>query len=254
MAVHNELYVNRLKPGETFVLYETKPSGVPWQARLGHRLGSVLMVVAILGLVALFEPLLQAEISYRLWTLRRPSTLTTEGQLGQVKRSLFGELLWLDSKNIVAPADWQFSLIIPKLAINTPVVANVSPADEKEYNLALKGGVAHARGSGLPGDAGTVFIFGHSSGYLWDTSPYKTIFYPLNNLEANDEIIVIFADQRYLYRVGEKKIVNPDEVALLAPDNQKQLVLQTCWPPFTNWKRLVIIADSQPETQEQTIL
>ena len=47
------------------------------------------------------------------------------------------------------------------------------------------------------------------------------------------------------------EIIDPDEVSLLtqAQESGEQLVLQTCWPPGTTWKRLIVIAKPSLSTK-----
>ena len=60
---------------------------------------------------------------------------------------------------------------------------------------------------------------------------------------AGDKIVVFFAGKRHDYVVAETKITEPEDVYYLTLKTQDQiLVLQTCYPPGTVWKRLLVIA------------
>lgn len=135
----------------------------------------------------------------------------------------------------------EFGLRIDKLNILAPVIANVDGTNKKVYNQALEKGVAHYKGTALPGEGGNIFIFGHSSsatGY----GPYVNIFAPLEKLEKEDIIIVYFQNKTLEYKVFEKIIVAKTDVSLLKPTAQEQLTLMTCWPVGTSAKRLIIKA------------
>ncbi len=134
-------------------------------------------------------------------------------------------------------------LTIPKIKAIAPIIENVDPWNEKQYNQALKKGVAQARGTSLPGENGTVFIFAHSTGAPWEITWYNTIFLRLNELQKNDSIVITKNGKKYNYAVREKKEVWPNEVNYLLQSNKNQLILQTCAPIGTSLKRLLVFAD-----------
>jgi len=148
------------------------------------------------------------------------------------------------SEKEIKPVNTDFSIVIPKIKVNANVVKNVDPFDSRIYQKALTQGVAHAKGSGLPGFPGNVFIFAHSAINWYQASRYNSIFYLTNKLEPGDEIFIYYKGSKYRYSVTEKKIVNPGEIDYLSK-NQKtsSLTLMTCWPPGTNTKRLIILAN-----------
>lgn len=150
----------------------------------------------------------------------------------------------------VPPAEKQFQILIPKIGINSRVVANVDASDEVAYQDALKLGVAHARGSGLPGEENvtnrTIYIFGHSTNGIWNIERYNALFYSLKDLSLGDEIIVWFWGKEFRYLVTNIVKVDPSDLTYLQPQiMQDKLVLQTCWPPGTVWKRLLVVAVPQ---------
>src|SRR5690348_13674845 len=58
----------------------------------------------------------------------------------------------------IVPVDKDFGIVIPKLGANAHVIANVDPFNSKDYQYALTRGVAHARGTSVPGSMGNVFL------------------------------------------------------------------------------------------------
>jgi LPXTG-site transpeptidase (sortase) family protein len=64
-------------------------------------------------------------------------------------------------------------------------------------------------------------------------------------LKNNDPIFIIYDGQVYAYKVYNQKVVEAKEVEYLAyGENGKEiLILQTCWPLGTDWKRLLIFAE-----------
>jgi len=141
------------------------------------------------------------------------------------------------------PKDPNFSIIIPKIGANAPVISSVDPADEKIYLSALQKGVAHALGTAFPGEGGHVFLFAHSTDYIWNVGYYNAVFYLLYKLEKGDDVNLFYKGQRYVYQVVDKVIVDPSQVEYLTrKTNREFLTLQTCWPPGTTLKRLLIFA------------
>src|SRR5438552_3712454 len=57
-------------------------------------------------------------------------------------------------------------LLIPSLGIKAPV-GYPEKTDENEFQNFLQNGVVHYPGTALPGQPGNVYIFGHSSDYIW---------------------------------------------------------------------------------------
>jgi len=156
----------------------------------------------------------------------------------------------IPSKSEIIPVDRNFSILIPKIKVNTKVIKNVDPFDSKIYQQALTQGVAHAKDSGLPGFPGNTFIFAHSATDWAQANRYNAIFYLTNKLEPGDEIFVYYEGSKYQYTVTEKKIVSGTDINYLSKGlninspNTSSLTLMTCWPPGTTLKRLIIIAKS----------
>ena len=71
---------------------------------------------------------------------------------------------------------------------------------------------------------------------------YKEVFKELNKMEVNDEVIAWYQGKKYVYKVTDKKIVQPNEVSVLQPTSSEQITLMTCWPVGTTKERLIIIA------------
>lgn len=176
---------------------------------------------------------------------------TTTKQIKQVQlqntqnqnKGLLAKALNFNFIETLVPEDPNFSIVIPKIGANARIIPNVNAADETEYLAALKKGVAHVAGTAFPGEGGHIFLFAHSTDYFWNVSTYNAIFYLLYKLEAKDEINIFFKGQRYVYRVIDKKVVDPSQVEYLTRKSNKEfLTLQTCWPPGTTLQRLLVFA------------
>ena len=164
-----------------------------------------------------------------------------ENQVSQ--KGLLAKAIKFNQVEFLIPQDSNFSVLIPKIGANARVLANVDPADEKEYLEALKKGVAHAAGTAFPGEGGHIFLFAHSTDYFWNVGNYNAIFYLLHKLEKGDKVYLFYRGQRVVYKVIDKRIVNPSQVEFLTrKTNREFLTLQTCWPPGTTLKRLLVFA------------
>lgn len=156
----------------------------------------------------------------------------------------FAQLLNVKKTEVLVPEDSNFSVVIPKIGANARIQANVNAADEKIYLEALRRGVAHAEGTAFPGEGGHIFLFAHSTDYIWNLGSYNAVFYLLYKLENDDEVNIFYKGQRYTYKVTGREIVNPDQVDYLTRKTDREFItLQTCWPPGTTLKRLLIFAE-----------
>lgn len=134
-------------------------------------------------------------------------------------------------------------IAIPNLNIEAPIIEGVDPFNATEYRLALKKGVAHAKGTSFPGEGKKIFLFAHSSDYPWRAGNYNTVFFRLNELQPGDEIIIYKDLLPFKYRVTESKTVWPSDVQYLTKNpDENVLIIQTCWPVGTAFKRLLVFA------------
>jgi sortase A len=134
-------------------------------------------------------------------------------------------------------------ITIPKIHAQSPVIVGVDPGNQAVYDEALKHGVAQAKGTSLPGEIGTVYLFAHSSGPLWDETHFNTIFFRLGELKKGDTITIRLNGKDYHYVVRSEKVVNPTDVGYLTNNKRTQLIVQTCWPIGTSFERLLVFAD-----------
>lgn len=216
-------------------------------------IGNFLVLFAIFGVAATFGPAIYYEASYRIIQFRGINfTVAGEtsafGQLiaeqANTAGPSFGELLTGSKEQVLNPIDTEFSILIPKIGATARVFANVDPSNEENFLPVLLNGVAHAQGSVFPGAAGNIYLFAHSADNFWNAGRYNAIFYLLKDLEEGDEIVVFYQGKRYNYFVDQTRIVPPEDTSFItqAKTGNEQLILQTCWPPGTTWKRLLVFA------------
>ena len=132
------------------------------------------------------------------------------------------------------PDDKTLYLTVPDLGLADVPVYN-SVKDKK-----LKKSVVHIPATGFPWQEGAnTYIAGHRLGYE-GTGSYL-IFYYLEQLGKGDEILLEDeAGNKYEYRVIKQKVVDPDNVEVMEPEDGKSLVsLQTCTLP--DYKQRLIV-------------
>ncbi len=229
------------------------------KSKLFHGILTGALVGALAGLAWIFGPSLWLETGY----LFRPRQIKTEVSQPSVSSpaqpiSGFSNLFFSVNQGfselnqgaevLIAPISTEFGVVIPKIMANVAVTADVNPADPNVYQEVLRqeGGVAHAAGSAYPNEDGAVYIFGHSTDSNLNVARFNAVFYLLRKLEANDLIVVYFRGKDYRYRVKYTKVVEPTDLTdITSIGNKRRLVLQTCWPPGTTWKRLLVVAEPE---------
>jgi LPXTG-site transpeptidase (sortase) family protein len=135
-----------------------------------------------------------------------------------------------------------FAIIIPKIGAKADVISDVNPFDATEYNEALAKGIAHAKGTS-PGNRGNSFLFAHSAQNFYEASRKNVHFYLLSHLSNGDDIYVAYKGNIIHYQVIEVSIVERTNLEYLTEYREYDtLTLMTCWPPGTDWKRVMVVA------------
>jgi LPXTG-site transpeptidase (sortase) family protein len=192
-----------------------------------------IFIFSGLGLLTfIFFPIAQQELRYNFDQMSRVKYVIGTEQLATFEKPL-------------NPPDTAFSIIIPKIGAAAPIIDDIDFTDPNDYLPALKKGVAHARGSGIPNQKGNVFLFAHASDAFWNVTQYNAIFYLIGKLNTGDEIDIFYRGVQYKYEVYDKKIVNADSsqyLGTLIPD-AKTLTLETGYPEGTIFKHLIVFAN-----------
>jgi len=210
-------------------------------------IGNFLLLFAIFGVFATFGPALYFEGQYRIAQARGVTFEIADAapqEEKKVSRPGFGDLLVGSKVQEITPPNDDFSIVIPKIGASAAIIPNVDPSREEAFQPALTKGVAHAQGTYFPGLPGNIYLFAHSTDSFWDVGRYNAIFYLLKDLKEGDEIAVFYQGKRHNYYVTGKQVVDADDVSHITQANtgDEQLILQTCWPPGTTWKRLLVFA------------
>lgn len=126
---------------------------------------------------------------------------------------------------------------IPKIGLDDIVVSGVGVDD-------LRKGPGHYPQTPLPGQEGNAAIAGHRT-------TYDHPFGDIDQLASGDEIMVQTLQGTFTYRVYSQLVVDPSDVAVLAPDPGRPatLTLTTCNPKYSAAQRLVVKAALDPQTK-----
>jgi len=182
-------------------------------------IGNLLILAGLFILVFTFWPVAKQEIKYET-----------------------NKVFNIKPKALTAP-NTDFSIVIPKIAAVAPIVDNVDSQDPKNYLPALYRGVAHAKGTAYPGQIGNTYLFAHSTDAFYNVGRYNAVFYLIGKLENGDEVDVWYKGQKIKYEVYEKRVVDANASQYLGSVGLgSTLTLQTCYPPGTTIKRLIVLA------------
>ena len=157
----------------------------------------------------------------------------------------FVELIRLEAEKLAKVTEATFFTIeISKIGAYAKVVPNVNATDSKDYEQALKEGVAHAAGTYLPGMSGGITLFAHSTDIMANVGQYNAVFYRLDELVVGDEIVMWYMGEKRVYRVVNSRITAADDVSMFeGHQDGERLYLLTCTPRGTTEKRLVVEAE-----------
>ena len=206
----------------------------------------------IVTVLLMYYPIIRGEIGYLLKKDRKVANnagfvgtnITNKQESNQLQAS---EISLVQAEAALLGLDSSFSIYIPAIDAKSKIIANVDPGLEEEYNQTLSQGVAHAKGTFFPGQGKSIYLFAHSTNSAINVAVYNAVFYLVRKLEPGDEITVFFADKKYVYAVKEKLVAEADDTSWLVRGfGEETLILQTCYPPGTTWKRLLVVAQLKP--------
>lgn len=209
---------------------------------------------------AQFGPVIAVEFNYRIDQLTgkkhklAETVITSKGQV-QLQTDGFGKTSAGESsggqgfseisgnESLIKPVSTEYGLVIERINANAKIIPDIDPGNEKQYGIALREGIAAAKGSTNPGEDGNLFLFSHSTDAPWNIIRYNAIFYLLREMAPGDRIIVFYQNRRFDYIVFDKTTTKPSDLTFLTNRYDKPvLTLQTCDPPGTLLNRLIVRA------------
>lgn len=180
-----------------------------------------------------------------------PSEVTSNQTAAQAAQQASGGNLALNSGSGINQTV-QGKLEIPANNISVPITWT---KDVKDFDNDLKKGLVHYPGTVMPGEVGTSYISGHSSGYLWDKSPYKQVFAILGQVKDGTSFKITVVENSgktviYHYVVERRGEFAADDQAQFVNTADSIVALSTCWPVGTTARRLVLFGKlTQTERQ-----
>ncbi|MFH1353669.1 MAG: sortase [bacterium] len=129
-------------------------------------------------------------------------------------------------------------IIIPGLTEPLPLIHSDTLAETQIQQYLKEGAVILPLGTTL-GEPGNVVITAHSSGFE-SFGPYRFAFAKLGELEVGEEFQITAGPATYTYRIYKTEVVWPSQVDKLPQDDRSTVTLVTCWPIWTNFKRLLV--------------
>jgi len=135
-----------------------------------------------------------------------------------------------------------FAVSIPQAGISDLTVTHPIDSFSKDGVLApLQSGVGHL--FSYPGNGGKVMIYGHSSAYPWDASPFAKIFRQISEIAAGDRIYVTYDGTLYVYEVTFEEAIDAADTSRFQDQGTgEELILYTCWPPDSITQRYLVHA------------
>ncbi len=213
--------------------------------RRAYRLSLIISISAFVSLlvftvwfISVVVPVLAVELHYQLVRAAKETFNVTS-----LKQLIIPNItLRVDDTSRYAQNG---GISIPAIYVDEPVIYNIDPNNKEIYSLALKSGIAHAAGTGLPGSGGLGYYFAHSSTVPF-VRQYNAVFYLLGKLRPGDTVLLWRNGERFPYTVSTTQITSPSDVSFLHRTYTKEtVVLQTCWPPGTSLQRLLVFAEAR---------
>jgi sortase A len=119
-------------------------------------------------------------------------------------------------------------LVIPHLNLDQPVLVGEDP-------LLVNKGIWHRPASSTPEKGSNTVLAGHR--YTYRDS---AVFYHLDKLRQNNEIILVWDKKIYVYQVNNVEVVSPNTPSVETESKDSKLTLYTCTPLWSAENRLVI--------------
>ena len=130
-------------------------------------------------------------------------------------------------------------IVIPKIGVDSKIVrieTTLDAAGERVWETAAFA-VGHHRGAASPGERGNIILSGHISSVR-----EGAVFKHLPEIAVGDGIVLMTAEQNYLYKVARLQTVTPDHLEALAPTSNETVTLITCVPDGVYTHRLIVTA------------
>jgi sortase A len=119
------------------------------------------------------------------------------------------------------------------LQIQIPAISVDAPVVQGDGWDQLKKGVGQHIGTANPGQNGNLVLSAHND-------IFGEIFRELDQLKPGDQISLYTSQRTYTYIVTGSKIVEPNQVEVMAPTRDATITLISCYPYLVNTQRIVV--------------
>ena len=159
------------------------------------------------------------------------------------------------SPNSEAAVSSDPKLIIPKIAVDVPIIWDADASSQDSLNTAMNNGVVWFNIQGAnakPGQKGNFVLSGHSANNWTDSGKYKFIFARLEKIQENDVVYINYNSKRYTYKITHTQVVKPTDVTALHIGSDKPYItLITCTPLGTATNRLLVFGEQISPNPDQ---
>ena len=160
------------------------------------------------------------------------NAVTYNKALYELKKSSVGQEVMLDysTQLNVTSTGMMGHIEIPKIDVKLPIYHGTSEE-------VLSAGIGHLEGTSLPvgGENSHAVLTGHCG------LPSAELFTRLDEMKEGDEFLLHICNQSLCYQVTQIQVVKPDEVDVIAIEDNRDLVsLITCTPYGINTHRLIV--------------
>lgn len=194
----------------------------------------------VLAFVVIFT-VLNGRFAYanlKYWLAIGPLPIATDGKTAKLP---------VASSGTIAPLPDQAILKIDRLGISAPIIFGAGGDLKNIYNN-LERGTVHYSDTPKPGLKGASVILGHSSAYPWYRGKYGSVFALLGKLKPGDKFRVQYDNGTTFTFVVKQSIVfspfsNDARLTEIEKTPGSTVVLISCWPVGTNYKRIAVQAE-----------
>lgn len=143
---------------------------------------------------------------------------------------------WLQPAQLVGSVILPEPVAQPATRIIIPSINVDAPVGEGTDWESLKYQVGHHPGTANPGQRGNMVLAAHND-------IYGEIFRYLPDVTIGESVTVYASEQRFHYRLAERRIIRPEQVEVMLPTTGPTITLISCYPYLIDTHRIVLFGD-----------
>ena len=125
--------------------------------------------------------------------------------------------------------------MVPRLDLDMVMVEGTDTAS-------LRKGPGRDERTYMPGEGRLVYVAGHRTTY---SAPFAHI----DRLRPGDRVTMEMPYGTFVYAVSRHRIVDDEDLSVLAPGGREEIALQACHPRFFATERYIVWADPVSSTE-----